>query len=443
MEAKHKKITVIGMGRTGIAAANFLARRGARVTLIDQKKAPLETQVHLDAKVTALFEQSIPPADSELIVLSPGVDINSSFLDKARQRETEIISEIELAYRFNQTPIIAITGTNGKTTTTTLLGRILQEAGKKSVTGGNIGTPFISLVDGESRDFVVLEISSFQLEGISQFRPKIAVILNLSPDHLDRHQTMAQYAALKRKITTNQNQDDLLILNADDPQTRDLGRGARARQIFFSTQKEVREGAFLRDGIITVRLNDSEREICAVERLKPVMQWQMENILAATTAASLAGADAPAIAKSIRTFPGLEHRMEWIRNLQGIDFVNDSKGTNIGSTQKSLNSFQRPIILILGGRDKGADFSPLSPLIKAKVKHLILIGEAKAKIKQILNGSTPWEEADTLETAVKRAWAQAASGDVVLLSPACASFDMFRDYEDRGRQFRTLVNLLS
>lgn len=443
MEVKHKKITVIGMGRTGVAAANFLANRGARVTLIDQKKGPLETPAPLDAAVTALFEMSIPPADSELIVLSPGVDIQSPFLDKAHRQGIEIISEIELAYRFNETPVIAITGTNGKTTTTTLLGKILREAGKTCVTGGNIGTPFISLVGGDSADYVVLEVSSFQLEGVNRFRPKIAAILNLSPDHLDRHQTMAHYAALKRKIAANQNPDDFLILNADDPQTADLGRGLRARRIFFSTQKEVREGAFLRHGVITVRLNGGEREVCPVEQLQPVMQWQLENILAAATAASLAGAGATAIAKSICAFPGLEHRMEWVRNLRGIDFVNDSKGTNIGSTQKSLNSFQRPIVLILGGRDKGADFSPLSPLIKTKVKHLILIGEAKSKIKQMLNGSTPWEEADTLETAVNRACSQAASGDVVLLSPACASFDMFRDYEDRGRQFRTLVKRLS
>lgn len=445
MKLKDKKITVIGMGVTGTAAANFLANREARVTLTDQKKREDLTQAlhSLDPKVSTLFETSTPPADAELIVLSPGMDIQSPFLEEARRRGTEIISEIELAYRFNKVPIIAIAGTNGKTTTTTLIGNLLETAGKKIRTGGNIGIPFISLIDEDSEDFMVLEISSFQLEAISRFRPRIALVLNITPDHLDRHKTMQHYAALKRNITVNQGAEDFLILNADDPYALELGRATAARKLYFSVKKTIEQGACLRDGIIRVRIDGIEQEICPADRLNQVMQWQVENALAAATVGALVGVDAKTIAESIQTFSGLEHRLEWVRTVRGIDFVNNSKGTNVGSVQKSLESFQRPIILIIGGQDKGGDFSPLRPLFKTKVKHLVLLGEAKSKIKKVLNGSTSYEEADTLESAFNQAVAQAGPGDVVLLSPACASFDMFRDYADRGNQFKAMVNRLS
>lgn len=444
MELKGKKISVIGMGRTGIPTANFLATRGAEVVLTDQKeRVDLETQLkNLNPKVRAIFGNLSPSPDADLIVLSPGFDINSPLLDAARKRGVEIISEIELASRFNTAPIIAVTGTNGKSTTTTLIGKILEQAGRKVKVGGNIGIPFISFIDNEPKDFIVLEVSTFQLEGIEQFKPHIGVLLNITPDHLNRHKTMEHYAELKGRIALNQTENDFLILNQDDPVVLDAGRDKRGRKRYFSMKTEVDAGAFLENKTLMLKQGGIKQAVCAVNELKPVMQWQIENILAAVAATALAGISTSTIAATIKNFSGLEHRLEWVRKLRGVDFVNDSKGTNIGSVQKSLRSFDQPIILIAGGQDKGSDFSPLKDLFKEKVKHLVLIGEAKTKIRKLLNGSFSYEEADSLETAVNRAVCKAVAGDVILLSPACASFDMFKDYEDRGRQFKAIVNNL-
>lgn len=445
MDLKDKHIAVIGMARTGIATANFLAAHGARVVLTEQKNREefADASSALDSKIKTAFGNSAPPVDAELIVLSPGVDINSPFLDDARKRGTAIISEIELAYHFNSAPIIAVTGTNGKTTTTTLIGNLLEQSGKKMRVGGNIGIPFISLIGGETPDYMVLEVSTFQLEAIERFRPKIALILNITPDHLNRHKTMKQYAELKGNIAKNQTDEDFLVLNADDPLALKAAEDKKAKKLHFSLEKEVAEGAWVRDGIIRLRIGSQEQEICEITCLKQNMQWQVENLLAVVITGALAGVDARIMAETLKNFPGLEHRLELVTTVRGIDFVNDSKGTNVGSVLKSLNSFTRPIILIVGGQDKGNDFSPLKPLFKKKVKHLILIGEAKSKIRQILNGTPSCEEADTLETAVSAAMRHAVPGDVVLLSPACASFDMFRDYADRGNQFKTIVSRLS
>ncbi|MBI4385062.1 MAG: UDP-N-acetylmuramoyl-L-alanine--D-glutamate ligase [Nitrospinae bacterium] len=442
MELKGKKISVIGMGRTGVPAANFLAARGARVMLTDQKgrEELLGRTATLDPAVETAFGNCAPSQGSDLIVLSPGFDINSPLLDEARGRGTEIVSEIELACRFAIAPIVAVTGTNGKTTTTTLIGKILESAGKDIRVGGNIGIPFVSLLENPPRDFYVLEVSTFQLEGIQRFRPRIGVLLNITPDHLNRHKTMAHYAALKGRVAANQTEDDFMVLNQDDPLVLEQARDMRARKRYFSVEKEVEAGGFLKKGVLTLRQDGKERPICSAEELKPVMRWQLENVLAAATAASLAGAGPEAIAETLKSFSGLEHRLEWVRTLRGVDFVNDSKGTNVGSVEKSLRSFDRPIILIAGGQDKGSDFSPLKNLIKARVKRLVLIGEARPKFRQILNGSTDCEEAESLESAVRLALEKAVPGDIVLLSPACASFDMFKDYEDRGKQFKKIVN---
>jgi UDP-N-acetylmuramoylalanine--D-glutamate ligase len=444
MQLKGKKTTVIGMGRTGVPTANFLVARGATVILTDQKQqSDLANRITgLDPRVQTVFGDSLPSTDTDLIVLSPGFDINSPILETARLKEIEIISEIELASRFNTAPIIAVTGTNGKTTTTTLVGKILEQAGKKTKVGGNIGIPFISLINDAPSDFIVLEVSTFQLEGIKQFRPHISVLLNITPDHLNRHKTMAHYASLKGRIALNQSENDHMVLNQDDPMVLNEGRDKRARKHFFSLTTQVESGAFLDNKILMLRQGGKNQEICAVKELKPVMQWQIENILAAATAANLAGVDARTIAETIKSFSGLEHRLEWVRNLHGVDFVNDSKGTNVGSVQKSLRSFSQPIILIAGGQDKESDFTPLKELFKAKVKHLVLIGEARSKIRKMLNGTPSFAEADTLEAAVKCAVSKATAGDVILLSPACASFDMFKDYEDRGSQFKAIVNNL-
>lgn len=445
MDLKDKKVTVVGMGLTGVATANFLVGQGAWVTIVDQKKREQlgDALRSLDTAASPQFETSKPPGHAELIVLSPGVDIQSPFLDEARGQGSEIVSEIELASRFNRAPIIAVTGTNGKTTTVTLIANLLKEAGRDVRVGGNIGVPFISLIGREVPDFIALEVSSFQLEGVSRFRPHISLALNITPDHLDRHKTMECYAALKMKISQNQTSADFLILNADDPAILHLCRNIAVKKFFFSAQKEIEEGAYLRNGIVRVRTGGKDHEICEVGQLCQVLQWQVENVLAAATAGILAGIDAETIAKSIRQFSGLEHRLEWVRTLRGVDFINDSKSTNIGAAQKSLKNLGRPIIWIAGGLDKGGNFSDLYSLVKTKVKCLFLLGEAKPKIKEILNGTTPFDEVETLEAAVNLAAAKASPGDVVLLSPACASFDMFRDYVDRGNQFKDLVHRLS
>ena len=444
MEVVNKNITVIGLARTGVATANFLAGRGAAVTVQDQKsREELEgviKSLHSDVKCECGTIE--PKSDADLIVLSPGVDINSIELDNARNSEIEIISELELASRFNIAPIIAITGTNGKTTTVTLVGEILKKAGKNIIVGGNIGDPFISLVDVPNIDWAVLEVSSFQLEGIKEFSPQIAAVLNITPDHLDRHKTIEHYTALKEKITDNQTNEDFFVLNLDDPLTLSLGMVKSSRKVFFSTRANNKDGVYLENRNIKIRRDRLEKTVCSVDQLKPSVRWQIENILAAVTIADLAGIDSSIIAETLKEFTGMEHRMEWVRSVKGVDFINDSKGTNVGSVQKTLESLDRPVVLILGGQDKGNDFTSLKNIFKEKVKHMILIGESRSNIQKTLNGSFSYTQAEALEEAVGNAFSEAVDGDIVLLSPGCASFDMFRDYIDRGNQFKKFVTKL-
>ena len=444
MELKNKILCVIGLGKTGIAVANFLSREGARVTVTDSKPREqlLEPLKQLRADVKTRFENSEPPSDAELVVLSPGVDIHSSFLENANQTGIEIISEIELANRFNTVPIIAITGTNGKSTCASLIAEIISQSGKTVHAGGNLGTPFISLLDQGDADYRILELSSFQMEATSELHPIVSVILNISPDHMDRHKDFKSYVELKEKIFAHQTQNDFLILNQDDPNTCNLGKGCQAERILFSTQTELDKGIFLRGNRIIARFQNNEREMISLESLSKGMRWQVENILPAIAVALLLDVSQEVILQALKNFTVLEHRLEWVRTMNGVDFVNDSKGTNVGSVCKSLNTFDCPIILIAGGKDKETDFSPLKSLMKEKVKHLVLIGETRDKFKGILNGSFGYEESDSLEEAVRLAKAKADDGDVVLLSPACASFDMFKDYEDRGNRFKTIVKNL-
>ena len=444
MQLGMEKTIVIGMGRTGIAAANFLAAQKIPVTLIDAKpRTELEEAIRaLDPAVHTSFGHSEPPADAERIILSPGVDIHAPFLQEARKHGVEIISEVELASRFTKTPVIAVTGTNGKSTVTTLIGNILKRAGKKIAVGGNLGAPFIRLLREEPVDYFVLEISTFQLEGVKTFHPRLAMILNITPDHLDRHKTFEEYAALKGEIASCQTKEDALILNSDDKNALDQGKNKSSRKFCFSMSHEVEEGAFLRNDIIVSRFNGNDKNLMSVRELKPAMQCQVENALAAVAVTALLGTPPDDITGAIREFPGLEHRIEWVRTVRGIDFVNDSKGTNAGSVNKSLTSFFRPVILIAGGKDKGGDFRSLKLIFKEKVKHLVLIGETKNKFRQILNGSFSYEDAEDMEDAVTRAVEKAQPGDVVLLSPGCASFDMFKDYVERGNRFKDIVNRL-
>jgi UDP-N-acetylmuramoylalanine--D-glutamate ligase len=444
MQLGMEKTTVIGMGRTGIAVANFLAAQKIPVTLIDAKpRTELKEAIRaLDPAVHTSFGHSEPPVDAERIILSPGVDIHAPFLQEALKRGVEIISEIELASRFTKTPVIAVTGTNGKSTVTTLIGDILKLAGKKIAVGGNLGAPFIRLLREEPVDYFVLEISTFQLEGVKTFHPRLAMILNITPDHLDRHKTFEEYAALKGEIAAYQTEEDALILNSDDKNTVDQGENKSSRKFYFSMSREVEEGVFLRNNIIVSRFNGKDRNLIPVRELKPAMQCQVENVLAAVAVTTLLGTPADDITGAVREFSGLEHRIEWVRTVRGIDFVNDSKGTNAGSVNKSLTSFSRPVILIAGGKDKDGDFRSLKSIFKKKVKHLVLIGETKNKFRQILNGSFSYEDAENMEDAVARAVNKAQPGDVVLLSPGCSSFDMFKDYVERGERFKDIVNRL-
>ena len=444
MELKNKKLSVIGLGQTGVAVANFLSRHGASVTVSDGKPREqlLEPLEKLCADIKTRFKNPEPPSDTEGVVLSPGVDIHSPFLQQARKKGIEIISEIELANRFNTVPIIAITGTNGKSTCTSLTAEIISQAGVKVQAGGNLGTPFISLLDQGDANYRVLELSSFQMEATLGLHPVISVILNISPDHMDRHKNFETYIELKKKVFARQTKDDFLILNQDDPNTRDLGKDCPAECILFSARIELKKGVFVRGNKVIARLNDCEIEVLSLDSLSQGMQWQVENILPAIAIALLLNIPKDAIERALKNFKSLEHRLEWVRTLNGVDFVNDSKGTNVGSVCKSLNTFDRPIILIIGGKDKGTNFSPLKNLMKEKVKHLVLIGETRDKFKGILNGTFCYEESNSLEEAVDMATAKAEDGDIVLLSPACSSFDMFKSYADRGTRFKTIVKNL-
>ena len=444
MFLKNKNITVVGAGRTGIEASNFLVSKHASVTLIDIKsRIELEKNIHsLLPKVRTLFECSEIPISSDLIVLSPGVDIHASFLEGARKRGTQIISEIELASRFTKTPIIAVTGTNGKSTVTTLIGDILRQAGKKVAVGGNLGTPFIALLEQEPVDYFILEISTFQLEGIKTFRPDIAIILNITPDHLDRHKTVEEYVNLKGRISAFQNEEDILVLNKDDESVMKQGERCKAKKVFFSLLDKVVEGAYLKNGSIFTYFDEKEQNILSVGKLQTAMQFQTENLLSAIVVATLVNATKSDIANVAMRFKGLDHRVEWVRTVHGIDFVNDSKGTNVGALHKSLKIFSRPIVLIAGGKDKGGDFRVLKELFKEKVKHLVLIGETKNKFREILNGSFSYEDAESMEDAVGRAMKKSIAGDIVLLSPGCSSFDMFESFVERGNQFKEIVGRL-
>jgi len=444
MDLKNKIVSVIGLGKTGVATANFLARRGSRVSIMDKKPYDelSELTENLLPGIKAIYQNSVPLPDSDLIVISPSVDIESEFLKSSRQKGTEIISEIELASRVNSASLIGITGTNGKSTCTSLIDEILTEGGKSTQAGGNLGIPFISLVDQEPTEYRVLEISSFQMEATYSFHPKIAVILNITPDHLDRHESFMQYVGLKEKIYANQTKNDSLILNYDDSNTRSLGENCPAKQILFSLESELECGVYVSKGEIFARINEFKGKVCSLSSLSRGLAWQIENVLPAVAVALLLKVSLESIKKVLGSFVGLEHRLEWVCSQGGVDFINDSKGTNVGSAYKSLNTFDRPIILIAGGKDKNADFSSLKKIMKKKVKHLVLIGETRPKFRSLLNGSFGYEESDSLKDAVHKAKEKADKGDVVLFSPACASFDMFADYIDRGNQFKSIVKNL-
>lgn len=439
-------ILVVGLAKTGAACARIMASKGARVTVTDMRSEADLADIlaglgghgitwELGHHDTATF------LSNDLIVVSPGVPMDLPQLLVAQQSGKEIISEIELAFRFIDVPLAAITGTNGKTTTTTLLGAIFKHNGYHTFVGGNIGNPLIELAESHQIfDQVVAEISSFQLEWITSFRPTVAALLNLSEDHLDRYPDYQAYIDAKLRIFENQTEDDFAVVNRDDPLVWQHAQNLRAAIFPFSRKIALEEGIFYKDGVITYRHNGHEECFpTAAIRLQGV--HNLENIMAATACALLLGCRPDVTYETILCFEALHHRMEFVREVNGVRYFEDSKATNVGSVEKAIESFT-DITLIAGGKDKGGSYAPLVPLIKERVPHLILIGEAAARMEQELGQLTDTRRAATLEDAVRLAAEITAAGGTVLMSPACSSFDMFRDYEERAQRYISAVKAL-
>jgi UDP-N-acetylmuramoylalanine--D-glutamate ligase len=448
IELKGKRVLVVGLARTGVATALFCAARGARVTATDSQSASQLAEVlaklqdaGVVCEVGAHSEQLFVQQD--LIVASPGVPADAPALVAARAQGVTAWSEIELASRFLLGKLIGITGSNGKTTTASLVAHILRSAGFPTILAGNIGTPLIAGVD-ESRDdsVTVAELSSFQLELTDQFRPNISMFLNLTPDHLDRHRTMEAYGAAKAKIFANQTREDSAILNADNAAT--TAHAPEGPSVYwFSRKKPVELGAFVKDGDVVFRGVGQEEKILRMEGIPLVGAHNLENVLAAVVAAKMAGADSGAIGHAVSTFTGVDHRLEFVAEIGGVLYYNDSKATNVDATQKALESFDGRVIVILGGKDKDSDYRTLRKDLRQRSIRALLIGSAADKIASHIAGSVALELVGTLEHAVQRAEQIAHAGDVVLLAPACASFDQFENYEHRGRVFKDLVHNLA
>lgn len=443
-DLEGKRVLVVGLARTGVAAALFCVGYGAKVTATDIKPEDELGEVtgKLGTAGVALALGPNAPVDLngiDLIVVSPGVAAKLPLLEKARSQGIPVWSEIELAWRFLRGKLIAITGSNGKTTTTSLVAHILKTANIPTLVGGNIGTPLLVCVESSLDSTVtVAEISSFQLETIEAFRPEIGVLLNLTPDHLDRHESFGQYAAAKMRMFENQLERDFAILNADDPEvTRRMP--SRPHIYWFSRKKRVAQGCFVADGQIVFRIEGSENPVLRIEEIPLKGEHNVENVLAACTAASLAGADADSIATGVKTFQGVEHRLEFVAELNGVAFYNDSKATNVDATVKAIEAFPGSVIVILGGKDKGTGYAELREPLRQRARLVLLIGAAGEKIAAQLEGAVPMEHAGTIGRAVELAAERAQAGDVVLLAPACASFDQFENYEHRGRVFKELV----
>jgi UDP-N-acetylmuramoylalanine--D-glutamate ligase len=449
MDVTNKRVLVVGLGKSGVASALFLKAHGASVTVSDTKPPD-----ELKDEIPVLLDQGIAVETGghgertfrgqDLIVVSPGVPVDSPPLVQARALGEKVIGEIELAAEFLLGKIVAITGSNGKTTTTTLAGEILVAGGLSTVVGGNIGTPAISLVERASTGTIaVLEVSSFQLETIQTFRPRIAVVLNVTPDHLDRHRTFAAYTDAKARIFENQRADDFAVLNADDPTCVEMATRTRAQVFWFSRKKEVKQGAYVHQGQILFRDSKGQREIMLLSEIPLKGAHNVENVLAAVCVGALSQVDPDQIRKAVANFKAVEHRLEYVATIRGVEYYNDSKATNVDATIKALESFPANIHLILGGKDKGSDYSVLNDLLRQRVKRVYTIGAAAGKIESQIKGAAEIVHAETVENAIKRASESAQPGDIVLLAPACASFDQFRSYEHRGKVFKEVVKALS
>jgi len=447
IELRNKRVLVVGLARTGVATALFCAARGARVTATDTRG-----ESELGAAVAELRRAGVGLElaghrqelirEAELIIPSPGVPADAPLLQSARSKGLTIWSEIELASRFLKGRLIGITGSNGKTTTTSLIEHILKNAGFSTILAGNIGTPLISYVEKTSdKTITVAELSSFQLELIEKLRPNISVFLNLTPDHLDRHHTLESYGAAKARIFENQTEADSAVLNADDPGATPYAP-AKPQVFWFSRKQRVAEGAFVKENEVLFRREGIEEKVLKLADIPLAGSHNVENVLAAVAATRLAGAEPASVAKGVRSFAGVEHRLEFVAEIGGVRFYNDSKATNADATRKALDAFPGRILIILGGKDKGSDYTALQAPLREKAILALLIGAAASKIEKQIAGSVAIEQAGTIERAVETAAHAARPGDVILLAPACASFDQFQNYEHRGRVFKELVQQL-
>jgi UDP-N-acetylmuramoylalanine--D-glutamate ligase len=447
MNLTGKKIIVIGMGKTGIATARFLGKQGAKVIATDEQpvdqwssefeKIAKEKWLEIGSYNTRILTGAC------IVVPSPGVPPDNDLLVEAQKKNIPVISEIEIAYRFLKVPVIAVTGTNGKTTTTTLLGEILKHSGKKNFVGGNIGTPLIEYVEGSQKDdFIVAEISSFQLQWIEKFRPFIAVLLNITCDHINYHGSFAEYRRIKTRVFANQTKVDFAILNAADPEQEEIDRIINAQVIKFSSKRVLQKGIFIKKNNMILRMPGANEEQYPLSIINLPGLHNAENVMAAIMAARICGCSQENIITAVSAFRGLPHRIEFAGEKNSIKFYDDSKGTNVGSVVRAMETFDKPVILLMGGRDKDGDFETLKPLLAAKAKKVILFGEARNRIASLIGQDMPALKKAKLREAIESAYKIAQPGDIILLSPGCASFDEFANYKERGNFFKDVVGNL-
>jgi UDP-N-acetylmuramoylalanine--D-glutamate ligase len=446
MELKNKRVLVVGLGKSGLAAARFLKERGAKVTVSDARPATLIAELP-----TLLDEGFMVEAGShglltfrrqDLIVVSPGVPSTVPELMQVRAMGMRVIGELELGAEYLQGDVVAITGSNGKTTTTTLVGEILKASGRSTLVGGNIGRPVTEMVaESSAETWSVLEVSSFQLETVESFKPRIAVVLNITPDHLDRHGTFEKYVAAKARVTEFQTAEDYLVLNAEDVKAQGVAAKTKAQIYWFSAKRQIKQGAFVHGETIffTAKEGGKPEPVMPVAEIPLAGAHNVENVTAAVCVAKLAGVENAVIRAAVAAFTAVEHRLEFVRELDGVRYYNDSKATNVDATVKAVEAFAGGVHLILGGKDKDSDYTVMAGLLRERVKTVITIGSAAEKIERELAGVTKIERAGTMQAAVPLAKSLASAGDTVLLAPACASFDQFKNYEERGRVFKDLV----
>jgi UDP-N-acetylmuramoylalanine--D-glutamate ligase len=447
MDLSNRNVLIIGLGKTGQSIVRFLAGKELSSAAIEENPIAMkEAQRELsDISEKVRFVVSDPASLNgiDLVVPSPGVPPKHPILIAAEQRDIQILSEIELAYRFLKRPMIAITGTNGKTTTTTLIGTILSQCNHKVFIGGNIGQPLIGYVGGnQPDDVVVVEVSSFQLQWVDEFHPHVAILLNTTPDHIDYHGTFDSYREIKHRIFSRQTEEDIAVLNADEPWSARLAARIAGQVVCFSAVRHALRGISVRGENIVYETLADEEEHYPISMIKLPGQHNRENVMAAIVTARAFGCVPDAILSAISNFRGIEHRIEFVTEINGIQYYDDSKGTNVGAVIRALETFVQPVILLMGGRDKEGNFETLVPLVRQRVKSLILFGEARQRIRECLGDIVTTYMIPTLSAAIDLAASQAEPGNVVLLSPGCASFDEFKDYKDRGRFFQQKVRTM-